>query len=180
MMFGDPTGKGESGVTGRLKARMKDLAIVILASIFLAAPLAAPAWAQSDDADQDQSTKDRKQKEKDQKKKDKKFNEDRIYRFMVGPNILPVGPYTISLYVRGQLVEGKLRVAIQAKDTQAKATLEGNKRVINGIVYPLALRMWENGRPTTEDIRNFKSDSKTQLQRRFAEQVEEVYIESIM
>lgn len=167
-------------MTGQLKARVKDLAIVILASIFLASPLVAPAWAQSDDEEQDQSTKDRKQKEKEQKKKDKRFNDDRLYRFMVGPDVLPVGPYTISLYVRGQLVEGKLRIAIQAKDTQAKALLEGEKWVINGIVYPLALRMWENGRPTTEDIRNFKSDSKAQLQRRFAEQVKEVFIESIM
>lgn len=167
-------------MTGQLKARVKDLAIVILASIFLASPLVAPAWAQSDDEEQDQSTKDRKQKEKEQKKKDKRFNDDRLYRFMVGPDVLPVGPYTISLYVRGQLVEGKLRIATQAKDTQAKALLEGEKWVINGIVYPLALRMWENGRPTTEDIRNFKSDSKAQLQRRFAEQVKEVFIESIM
>lgn len=165
---------------GRMREWFRNLAILILASLFLAAPLAAPAWAQSDDAEQDESTKERKQKEKEQKKKDKRFNDDRLYRFMVGPDVLPVGPYTISLYVRGQLVEGKLRVAIQAKDVQAKSTLEGEKWVINGIVYPLALRMWENGRPTTEDIRNFKSDSKTQLQRRFAELVEEVYIESIM
>ena len=165
---------------GRMREWFRNLAILILASLFLAAPLAAPAWVQSDDAEQDESTKERKQKEKEQKKKDKRFNDDRLYRFMVGPDVLPVGPYTISLYVRGQLVEGKLRVAIQAKDVQAKSTLEGEKWVINGIVYPLALRMWENGRPTTEDIRNFKSDSKTQLQRRFAELVEEVYIESIM
>lgn len=164
----------------RLKALAKTLAVATVLSMFLAPTLAAPTWAQSDDEDLEKSTKERKQKEKEQKKKDKKFNDDRLYRFMVGPDILPVGPYTISLYVRGQLVEGKLRIAIQAKDTQAKSLLEGEKWVINGIVYPLALRMWENGRPTTEDIRNFKSDSKTQLQRRFDEQVKEVYIESIM
>ncbi len=159
-----------------------------LTSLWLAAAIAccialgatAPAYAAAKDEEQEESTRDRKQKEKEQKKKDKKFNDDRLYRFMVGPNILPVGPFTISLYVRGQLVEGKLRIAIQTKDSQAKSTLESDKWIINGIVYPLALRMWENGRPTTEDIRNFKADSKTQLQRRFAELVEEVHIESIM
>jgi len=167
-------------MTRKTRARFRGLAILILASLLLATPLSGPAWAQSDDAEQDESTKERKQKEKEQKKKDKKFNDDRLYRFMVGPDVLPVGPYTISFYVRGQLVEGRLRIAIQAKDTQAKRALEGEKWVINGIVYPLVLRMWENGRPTTEDIRNFKSDSKSQLQRRFAELVKEVYIESIM
>jgi hypothetical protein len=140
----------------------------------------APVLAASGDDEQEQSTQERKLKEKEQRKKDKKFNDDRLYRFMVGPNILPVGPYTISFYLRGQLVVGKLKIAIQAKDPQAKSILKREKWVINGIVYPLALRMWENGRPTTEDIRNFKLDSKNQLKRRFAEQVEEVFIESIM
>lgn len=153
-------------------------AIALLASLSFSA-LSSPVFAQSDD-DADQSTKDRRQKEKEQRKADKKFNEDKLFRFMVGPDVLPVGPYTISLYVRGQLVEGKLRVAIQAKDSTAKGTLEGEKWAINGIIYPLALRMWENGRPTTEDIRNFKTDSKSQLQRRYDELVKDVFIESIM
>jgi hypothetical protein len=166
------------GVAGMTRI-LKILSVVVLAS-FCAPAFVGPVLAATDEEDLDQSTKDRKQKEKEQKKKDKKFNDDRIYRFMVGPDVLPVGPFTISLYVRGQLVEGKLRIAIQAKDNQAKANLEGQKWVINGIIYPLALRMWENGRPTTEDIRNFKSDSKTQLQRRFAEQIKDVFIESIM
>lgn len=155
--------------------------LLVAISVSLCAPaFVAPVWAAEDEEDMDESTKDRKQKEKEQKKKDKKFNDDRMYRYMVGPDVLPVGPFTISLYVRGQLVEGKLRVAIQAKDNQAKSALEGEKWVINGIIYPLALRMWENGRPTTEDIRSFKADSTIQLQRRFAEQVKEVFIESIM
>jgi len=152
-------------------------AVIGLGFCFSLAPTAA--IAQSNDED-DASTKQRKLKEKEQKKRDKKFNDDRLYRFMVGPSVLPVGPYTISLYVRGQLVEGKLRVAIQAKDNQAKSALETEKWAINGIIYPLALRMWEDGRPSTEDILNFKTDSKLQLQRRFDELVEEVYIESIM
>lgn len=159
--------------------RIFKILVIVFAASFGAPIFVTPALAASDD-DQEQSTKDRKLKEKEQKKKDKKFNDDRLYRFMVGPDILPVGPFTISLYVRGQLVEGKLRIAIQARDNQAKSTLEGEKWVISGIVYPLALRMWENGRPTTEDIRNFKTDSTSQLRRRFSELVQEVFIESIM
>lgn len=159
--------------------RFLKILLIVTATTFAASLLIAPVHAASDE-DQEESTKDRKLKEKEQKKKDKKFNDDRLYRFMVGPDILSVGPFTISLYVRGQLVEGKLRVAIQTKNSQAKATLESEKWVINGIVYPLALRMWENGRPSTEDIRSFKSDTTSQLKSRFAELVKEVFIESIM
>jgi hypothetical protein len=160
--------------------RILKVLLVVVAATFCAPSFVAPVWAADDDEELDQSTKDRKLKEKEQKKKDKKFNDDRIYRFMVGPDVLTVGPFTISLYVRGLLVEGKLRIAIQARDTQAKSALESDKWTIQGIVYPLALRMWENGRPTTEDIRNFKADTTSQLQRRFSELVKEVYIESIM
>jgi flagellar basal body-associated protein FliL len=161
--------------------RLFKILLIVFAVALITPNTIGPAYAASDDdEDLDQSTKDRKLKEKEQKKKDKKFNDNRLYRFMVGPNVLSVGPFTISLYVRGQLVEGKLRIAILAKDTQAKSALEGEKWTINGIVYPLALRMWENGRPTTEDILNFKSDIKSQLQRRYTEQIEDVFIESIM
>ena len=156
---------------------LRILAVALVTS-FMVPAASLPVHAQDEDVDQ--STKDRRAKEKEQRKSDKKFNEDKIYRFMVGPDVLPVGPYTISLYVRGQLVEGKLKIAILAKDSTAKNTLEGEKWAINGIVYPLALRMWENGRPTTEDIRNFKIDTKSQLQRRYDELIKEVFIVSIM
>lgn len=160
--------------------RMLKILLIVLGASLCAPCFDSPAQAAEDEEDLDQSTKDRKLKEKEQKKKDKKFNDDRVYRFMVGPDILPIGPFTISLYVRGQLVEGRLRIAIQAQNRQAKTALEGEKWAINGIVYPLALRMWENGRPSTEDVLNFKTDTKTQLQRRYSEQVKDVFIESIM
>ncbi len=146
----------------------------------LLAGLPEPGVAETDDEEVDASTKERQLKEKEQKKRDKKFNDDRLFRFMVGPSVLPVGPFTISLYVRGKLVEGKLRVAIQASDPNAKNVLEDEKWAINGIIYPLAVRMWEDGRPSTEDIINFKADSKKRLKRRFDELIEDVFIESIM
>ncbi|MDA0341204.1 MAG: hypothetical protein O3B74_06355 [Proteobacteria bacterium] len=154
--------------------------LIVAATASFSLVTVAPVYAASDQEEVDESTKDRKLKEKEQKKRDKKFNDDRLYRYMIGPDVLSVGPFTISLYVRGQLVEGRLRIAIQAKDRQAKSALENEKWAINGIVYPLALRMWENGRPKTEDIRNFKIDSRTQLQRRYRELVTDVFIESIM
>ncbi|MDG2286932.1 MAG: hypothetical protein P8N43_15615 [Alphaproteobacteria bacterium] len=155
--------------------RMLKILLIVLGASLCAPCFDSPAQAAEDEEDLDQSTKDRKLKEKEQKKKDKKFNDDRVYRFMVGPDTLPIGPF---LYVRGQLVEGRLRIAIQAQNRQAKTTLEGEKWAINGIVYPLALRMWENGRPSTEDVLNFKTDTKTLLQRRYSEQVKDVFIES--
>ena len=51
---------------------------------------------------------------------------------------------------------------------------------LRGIIYPLAIRMWENGRPTTEDIRNFKAEATAQLKTRFDDLVKEVFIESIL
>ena len=54
------------------------------------------------------------------------------------------------------------------------------KNALRGIIYPLAIRMWENGRPTTEDIRNFKADATAQLKTRFDDLVKEVFIESIL
>src|SRR3546814_8222054 len=53
--------------------------------------------------------------ERAQKKKDKEFNRDILYRHAVGPKVLALGPYSISLFVRGQPLEARLRVAVQTK-----------------------------------------------------------------
>ncbi|MDE0809481.1 MAG: hypothetical protein OSB69_09145 [Alphaproteobacteria bacterium] len=162
-------------------ARFFKFVLIVFAVALITPHIIDPAFAASDnDEDLNQTTKDRKPNKKEQKQKPKKFNEDRLYRFMVGPDVLPVGPFRISLYIRGQLVVGNLRIAIQAKDMKAKAVLEGEKLTINGMVYLLALRMWENGRPTTENILNFKSNVRSQLQKRYPKQVKDVFIESIM
>lgn len=120
------------------------------------------------------------EKAKAQRKKDKEFNRDILYRHTIGPDVLPLGPYTISLYVRGQLTEGRVRVAVQAKDTASKSLLEGEKFAMNGIIYPLAVRMFENGRPTTEDLLNFKADARTQLVQRYKDLVIDVFLESLI
>jgi hypothetical protein len=127
-----------------------------------------------------ESTTERKQAEKQQKKKDKEFNRDILYRHAVGPRVLALGPYSISLFVRGQPVEGRLRVAVQMTSEQAKLTLEGQKMAVNGIVYPLAVRLFEQGRPSTAQIRTFKEDTRTQLLARYPDMIEDVFIESLI
>lgn len=129
---------------------------------------------------QEKSTKERKAKEKEQKKKDKKFNREILYRQAVGPNVLPLGPYTISLFVKGQPYETRIRVAVEATSTQAKLSLETQKWALNGIVYPLAVRLFENGRPNNDEIRAFKDDTRDQLAKRYPNQIVEVFLESLI
>jgi hypothetical protein len=63
---------------------------------------------------------------------------------------------------------------------QAKATLDGQKWAVSGIVYPLAVRLYENGRPSREQIELFKMEAQTQLSERYPDMVEEVFIESLI
>lgn len=138
-------------------------------------PAAAATWAA-----EAASTQERKAEEKAQAKRDKKFNREVMYRHVIGPNVLAIGPFSISLFVRGQPVEGKLRVAIQATSPTAKQSLEGDKWAVNGVVYPLAVRMFEQGRPSKDAIRTFKNDAREQLSQRYPDLIEDVFIESIL
>jgi hypothetical protein len=137
--------------------------------------------AENDDRqEEDQLTKDRNTKEKAQKKRDKEFNEEKVYKFMVGRDVLTLPLFYVSLYVKGRLVEGKLRVAIQTSSPAAARSLNVEKMALKGIIYPLAIRMWEKGRPTTNDISNFKVDATKQLKIRYDDLIKEVFIESIL
>ena len=99
---------------------------------------------------------------------------------MVGRDVLTLPLFYVSLYVKGRLVEGKLRVAIQTSSPAATRSLNVEKMALKGIIYPLAIRMWEKGRPTTNDIRNFKVDATKQLKIRYGDLIKEVFIESIL
>lgn len=137
----------------------------------------APAFASgSGDAQSDK----REQEERAQKKKDKEFNRDILYRHAVGPKVLALGPYSISMFVRGQPLEARLRVAVQATSEVARLQLETQKMSVNGIVYPLAVRLFERGRPTTEQIRAFKDDTRAQLAERWPDMIDDVFIESMI
>lgn len=123
---------------------------------------------------------ERKQKDKAQRKKDKEFNRDISYRHVVGPDVLPLGPFTVSLYVDGQLTEHRVRVALQAVDSAKKTQLENAKTQLFGIVYPLCLRLFEKGRPSASDLLLFKADVEKQVSTRFKDSLKGVYIESVL
>lgn len=153
-------------------------AVLAAAAVLCAGGVLAPlSIGRASEAD---STTERKQAEKQQKKKDKEFNRDILYRHAVGPKVLALGPYSISLFVRGQPLEARLRVAVQMTTEQGRQLLEGQKMSVNGIVYPLAVRLFEQGRPSTEQIRAFKEDTRSQLLERYPDMIDDVFIESLI
>ncbi|WPZ32277.1 hypothetical protein T8K17_13600 [Thalassobaculum sp. OXR-137] len=149
-------------------------AAALLALAIAGAPvLSAPASAETS------STTERKEEQKQRDKEHKQFNREIQYRRVVGPNVLPIGPFSISVFVKGQPLEARLRVAIEAKDVQAKTALDAQKWAVNGIVYPLAVKLYEQGRPNREQIELFKMEAQTQLSERYPDVIQGVYIESL-
>ncbi|MEQ8331998.1 hypothetical protein [Nisaea sp.] len=123
---------------------------------------------------------ERKEKDKNQRKKDKAFNRDIQYRHAIGPDVLPLGPFTISLYIDGRLTEHRVKVALQAIDTAKKTELENAKTQLYGIVYPLCLKLFEKGRPTSSDVLAFKAQVEKNVSTRFKDTIKGVYIESLL
>ncbi|WP_420403582.1 hypothetical protein [Nisaea sp.] len=156
------------------------LTILALALMLTAGQADDALSASAGDKANAKAEEERKQKDKAQRKKDKKFNRDISYRHVVGPDVLPLGPFTVSLYVGGQLTEHRVRVALQAVDTAKKTELENAKPQLYGIVYPLCLRLFEKGRPSASDLLLFKSDVEKQVSTRFKDSLKGVYIESVL
>ena len=154
-------------------------AVFCLAALIAVTPMTT-SFAQTVEEDDTRSTKQRKEAEKERAKQHKEFNREIQYRRVIGPRVLPVGPFSISLFVRGQPMEARIRVAIQATTEQNKVTLDGQKWAVNGIVYPLAVRLFENGRPDREQIELFKTDARDRLSKRFPDMIDEVFIESLI
>lgn len=150
------------------------LALLVAATPFATLPAGAAGQEETS------STKERKEEEKQRRKEHKQFNREIQYRRVVGPKVLPIGPFSISVFVKGQPLEARLRVAIEAISETAKATLDGQKWAVNGIVYPLAVKLFENGRPDREQIELFKMEAQTQLSQRYPDMIEAVYIESMI
>ena len=139
-----------------------------------------PAFAQDAKGDVGGATKDKIEKDKAQKKKDKHFNREIQYRRVVGPNVLAMGPFSISLFVKGQPYESSLRVAVEAVDQPAKTRMETDKWAINGIIYPLAVKLFEEGRPGVRRIRAFKEEVYSHINARYPDLVKDIYIEKLM
>ncbi|MBO6559288.1 MAG: hypothetical protein JJ959_02070 [Nisaea sp.] len=160
---------------------MPRLLTILVLSLLVAGGHASIAFAQSaGDKANAKAEAERQQQEKAQRKKDKEFNRDISYRHVIGPDVLPLGPFTVSLYVGGQLTEHRVRVALQAVDVTKKAELENAKTQLNGIVYPLCLRLFEKGRPSASDILLFKADVEKHVSNRFKDSLKGVFIESVL
>lgn len=156
--------------------------IPVLSLAFLFAVGLSPASfaASSGHKANEKAEADRAKKDKAQEKKDKEFNRDIQYRHVIGPDVLPLGPFTVSLYVNGRLTEHRIRVALQTTDQEKKTLLENAKTQLLGIVYPLCLRLFENGRPSTSDILLFKADVEKNVTSRFKDSLKGVFIESVL
>jgi len=159
----------------RLRAAL--LSVMFATALVAVAAVPGPAWAQ--EQDDTSSTRERKEAEKELRKQHKQFNREIQYRRVVGPRVLPVGPFSISIFVRGQPLEARIRVAIQAITEQDKVTLDGQKWAVNGIVYPLAVKLFEQGRPSREQIELFKLETQAKLSQRYPDMIEAVFIESL-
>ncbi len=162
-----------------MTGRVFGLALVLAFGVTLFGPdLARAADATQREADAAETK--RNQKAREQQKKHNEFNKEQLFRHRIGKDVMALGPYTISLYVKGQLVEGKVNAAIQAVDQNARVEIQSAKWTVNGIVYPLAVRLFEDGRPTTEDLLIFKADVRAMLDQRFPEMVEDFFIVSLI
>ena len=116
--------------------------LALVASFLFVSPLYSKvAFAEEkeekEEEELDDLAKERLEKEKEQKKRDKQFNEEKLYKFMVGRDVLTLPLFYVSLYVKGKLVEGKLRVAIQTKSPAARRSLNPEKMAIKGIILSL-------------------------------------------
>jgi hypothetical protein len=120
----------------RIENLLRGASILVVSALVLV-PIGA-AFVSPAHASEAESTKDRKEQDKVQKKKDKEFNREIQFRQVIGPKVLALGPYSVSLFVQGQPVEGRVRVAVQAKSVSDKTTMDAQKWAINGIIYPLA------------------------------------------
>ena len=56
---------------------------------------ASISFSLAEEKEDDELTQERKAKEKEQKKRDKKFNEEKVYKFMVGRDVLPLPMFYI-------------------------------------------------------------------------------------
>lgn len=107
------------------------------------------------------------------------FNRSIQYRSVIGDNVLAVGPFSIAMFVNGQNLEGQIRVAVVAEPDTDMSTLQTSKEAIYGILYPLILQLYEDGRPTTQGLLDFKESAKERLTARFTDPINDVFIVQI-
>jgi flagellar basal body-associated protein FliL len=138
-----------------------------ITSLLIAIALAAGALAPLDAAAQE-------------KKKKKADGSEMTYERKLPPNYAPFGPYTVTNIQGGQFFEGRVSIAIEAVDNAARSAIWSNKPLVNGIVQPLAVKLFEQGRPTPSRIEAFKKEAAIKLEQRFKDKIKGIYVREVM
>lgn len=95
------------------------------------------------------------------------------------PNAITFGPMLISSISQGRSIAGKLKFSVVAVDEVARGKLQAGEDAVYGIIYPLAIKLYEDGRPNNDAIRAFKTDAEAQLNSRFGGAVEMILLDSV-
>jgi hypothetical protein len=115
-----------------------------------------------------------------EKKKKKGLETEMTYERKLPPNFAPFGPYTVTNYQGGQFFEGRVSIAIEAVDTPARSVIWSNKPLVNGIIQPLAVKLFEQGRPTPSRIETFKKEAGAKLEARFKDKIKSIFVREVM
>lgn len=115
----------------------------------------------------------------DKEKAEKKKSKIDPYERMLGPNFLYLEGYEVSTYVGGRLGSGRIRLTLEATDELAADTLDGQKEVIDSILYPLVVDLFADGTPNARRIEQFKTDAVAALRRQF-DTVVAVYVRDVL
>ena len=115
-----------------------------------------------------------------EKKKKKGLETEMTYERKLPPNYAPFGPYTVTNYQGGQFFEGRVSIAIEAVDVPARGVIWSNKQLVNGIVQPLAVKLFEQGRPTPSRIETFKKEAGARLDARFKDKIKSIFVREVM
>jgi hypothetical protein len=115
-----------------------------------------------------------------EKKKKKGLETEMTYERKLPPNFAPFGPYTVTNYQGGQFFEGRVSIAIEAIDVPARGVIWSNKQLVNGIIQPLAIKLFEQGRPTPSRIEAFKKEAGAKLDARFKDKIKSIYVREVM
>ncbi len=51
---------------------------------------------------------------------------------------------------------------------------------MNGIIQPLAVRLFEQGRPTPSRIETFKKEAGAKLDQRFKDKIKSIFVREVM
>ena len=115
-----------------------------------------------------------------QEKKKKKGGDEMTYERKLPANFAPFGPYTVTNYQEGKFFEGRVSIAIEAIDVTARGVIWQNKQLVNGIIQPLAVKLFEQGRPTPSRIETFKKEAGARLDARFKDKIKTIYVREVM